>query len=285
MVEAPWGNLNDGHRCFIRKLINAIHDKVEIYTDHTCQQKADPSVLLAILDTFQRIDPTTYELKTVVVNNCYFYLDVHLFKTYQVAYYQPKTGKWGVRTLAIAPLMAKTTIEGAYLYRKPLFWIKVKNQGEDINSKNISWAARTHSRSAKSYLNLKNVEVIKRQNGIEPIADFFSQIKNNVLTPLYDNGYGWNREQLTKEQVNALVTDTDTIRFIDPATYGTVKKAVHNNIELDKIQNLNLVQEWFWDKKEKTLSVRLVAIAPTLTVTNEKGGFQYLKPLFYQRFD
>ena len=294
----------------------ALREEINFYADKTCTQQLSRNVF-PTTDTVDRIDPITYETKTIVVPRCRFY-EVQLFRAYQAAYYQPETGTWGVQTLAIAPLISDWVREKDSLRfngRKPIFWIKVNNILEKPNSEDITWAVRTFSQGKNGYLDLSTTHEYKNVDSIKPMKHFFDVIMGDKPPELYAENYSWKSKKLlvedseidafpnfgepmpkdsiqkTKQNVkpdaNKSLKELINARFINTypnielvnGTYEVVQKTTISSLT-DKMQ---LVQEWFWDSRKQTLSVRLVGIAPTITKGDEP--YRYYDPLFYQRFD
>ena len=178
------------------------------------------------------------------------------------------------------------TKEGKFLFWHPLFWIKVDNEKANIQSANITWAARTLGRAEKSLIDISLVKVLKKMGSNMPIPYFLNVVKNNKKVRFYKGESGWGKTQILSFDERQKIFDSiDSIQTVDPKTYEIRTKIIRNNLDIKEVCKMRFTQEWAWDDKRKKLSVNLLGVAPLRNVYNDYGEFLYYEALFYQRFD
>lgn len=277
---------DEGFGVFANTLLNAAKNKqITVYSDNLCTQVVDALSVMSRIDTIVTIDPTTYETKYRIVMNAMNSDDVTVFRAHQMLYYMPKSGTWGVRTLAIAPLMMVKNDIGEFLEWSPIFWIKVENKKAKLNSADITWAVRTRSKSKQSLIDINSAKEHKRIGADMPLIHFLELAKTNKQMPLYAIENWRDKKLLSFNEKENIFISIDTIQTINPVTYETQLKIVRNSLDTQDIKKMRFIQEWAWDNKRKKLLVNLVGAAPMRDVKNEAGEFLYMSPLFYQRFD
>lgn len=222
-------------------------------------------------DTIITFDIATYEEKLSIV-------DIRLnpdrivgLRCKQVLYFNEKDKQFHTQLLAIAPLCKE--LEGDKV--EELFWVKMDSSTPSkmsVDSKTVAWAVLTSGVNAdvpdilQENENSKgNQEVFKER--------FYEQIKRTDAK-LEEGFYG--SEDFLKSEDPMLVVDT--LVTYDPNTYEQTLKPIEHRIEPDYF---NLVQEWYYDAKNKQLYSRLKAIAPVKVINDENGKFLYRDRLFY----
>lgn len=222
-------------------------------------------------DTIITFDIATYEEKLSIV-------DIRLnpdrivgLRCKQVLYFNEKDKQFHTQLLAIAPLCKE--LEGDIV--EELFWVKMDSSTPSkmsVDSKTVAWAVLTSGVNAdvpdilQENENSKgNQEVFKER--------FYEQIKRTDAK-LEEGFYG--SEDFLKSEDPMLVVDT--LVTYDPNTYEQTLKPIEHRIEPDYF---NLVQEWYYDAKNKQLYSRLKAIAPVKVINDENGKFLYRDRLFY----
>jgi hypothetical protein len=262
--------------------------KMPIYSDAECQKVLTVNDIKQ-QDTLLTIDPTTYETKTRVVMNDIPYENVLFFRVRQVVFYDAKKAQFGLRTLAIAPMVKVTEDIGDSAAWRPIFWTKATDLSKPnkLTNNDVSWAARMVlsggmdiTPNAESSL-----KVLKIVGEDMPIGHQFNTIQKNFKVPFYHIDQSNPKDKFTINERLALLTNTDTIMTIDPVTYEQRIKVVSSNIESKQIKRLRLVQNWYWNDKKKRLEIYLMATGPLIDVTDYAGNFIYRKPVFYRRTD
>jgi gliding motility associated protien GldN len=90
--------------------------------------------------------------------------------------------------------------------------------------------------------------------------------------------------KMSSQELQSILSRADTITQIDPNTYETKIKVVFNKINPDDIKRYRVKEDWYFDRQQSVLKVRIVGIAPLKDVTNEAGEFLYEQPLFWIRY-
>ena len=211
--------------------------------------------------------------------------DIKIFRAHQIIAYQPATATWKVKVIAVAPLVIRRDDAGTFMYIEPLFWIKVTDKKVKLNASDITWAVRTRGRQMEAQLNVKKLILeAKKSQADFPMGHFLDKISKDERIPLYGVASMKEPKLTTLERKNVL-SRIDTIQMIDPVTYESSLKIVTIKTEAADLERVRIVQEWAWDNRRKTMSVRLHSIAPMKDITNESGEFLYSAPIFYRRND
>lgn len=74
-------------------------------------------------DTIERVNPVTYEVEMVIVENELNFEDIKRFRIKESWYFDEKYGTLKVRILGIAPMQDVTDDNGNFRFEKPLFWV------------------------------------------------------------------------------------------------------------------------------------------------------------------
>lgn len=280
-------NADEGHQLFANMLLKAAKNKqIKGFADSECLQPTDITSLITRIDTITQVNPDTYETVMKVVVNDLNWEDIHLFRLYQIVYYKPQNGTWGVKTVSIAPLIMRHDDMGNFLNWTPLFWMKVDDKKVKLNSSDITWAVRTRSRTPQSGLNLTTVKEYKKLGLGMPMKHFLNAANTDTKMPLYSTTMGWQQKELLSfDERERLFISQDTIQTVDPITYETKVRIVKNTLNPESIDQARLIQEWAWNNKSKSLSVRLVGVAPMKEVLDDAHNFLFRMPLFYRRFE
>ena len=87
--------------------------------------------------------------------------------------------------------------------------------------------------------------------------------------------------KLSAQDLQSIISHPDTITQMDPTTYEMKIKVVYNKINPDDVRRYRVKEEWYFDKQQSVLKVRIRGIAPLKDVMNEAGEFLYEQPLFW----
>ena len=285
LLENDKSGYDEGyHRLSYLLMAGVESGQIIAYESPFSDQKA-PSSNWIRQDTITRINPTTYETVQVVISNQVNPEDIKIFRAHQIVAYQPATATWKVKVIAVAPLIIRRDEAGTFMYIEPLFWIKVTDKKVKLNSPDITWAVRTRARQREGVLDFKKLILeAKKSQADLPMAHFLDKISKDERVPL-DGVASWKEPKLTTLERKNVLSRTDTIQTIDPVTYESRLKIVISKTEAADLEKVRIVQEWAWDNRRKTMSVRLHSIAPIKDVTNEAGDFLYSAPIFYRRND
>jgi gliding motility associated protien GldN len=105
-------------------------------------------------------------------------------------------------------------------------------------------------------------------------------IRDNQLTAYKANNDKFT-DVLTEEELNNLLFNRDTVEIIDPVTYEVRYEIVDNNINPEDIIKYRLKEVWFVDTRHSRMDVRILGLAPIITVKDDNGNPLYEKPLFW----
>ncbi len=270
-------------------LMNAVKEgKVTLYPDDNCRQSPFPPSILMRVDTIVQINPTTYEQIYRVIYNYPQPEDIVFFRAHQIIFYDAQKAQFGIRTIAIAPMIREMTVTGEFLMWKPLFWIKPTDltKPNKLTNDDITWATRMSSGSiqfAADYEETFPIKVLKTAATTMPMGHLFNVLEQDMKVPFYHIEQANPKVKLTATERQKLFITTDTIMTIDPITYETKTRIVSNKLEGTDIKHLRLIQNWYWNDKLKRLEIYFVATAPLKNVRNEAGEFLFRMPVFYRR--
>ncbi len=88
-------------------------------------------------------------------------------------------------------------------------------------------------------------------------------------------------EAMTLADVDAQVSETDTIFVYNLVTGLDEMQVVHNDLDYASVRRFRMKEAWFFDTNTGQLCVRILGIAPLVDVTTDNGDFLYEKPLFW----
>ena len=191
----------------------------------------------------------------------------------QLFYYNQKEKQYYTQLLAIAPLVKDTDTD-----IEELIWIKMdtpkpKNMG--LSSKDVLWSVMTSGRSTDLLSSYMPSKALKGNEDVL-LNSFFDKLKApNVL--LEKDFYGSNEFFQSDEDP---MLGSDTIVAFDPIMYAEVIKVVPNEKVPD---HFNLVQDWYYNSKDKQLYNKLKAIAPVKTLYYIDNRVLYKRSLFFLR--
>jgi hypothetical protein len=227
-------------------------------------------------------DPVTYEEQVVIVRDEIQPLrDIKAWRLRQILAYHKKSATWSTTITAMAPLVINYGIEGDSLDTRPLFWFKPENKSYKLGNDRISWAKKTFSgRQAGTEIPANPLKQIKVVPGFEnPMAHQLNKLETDRKSTFYDSQ---GNEVLSPEARREMLSKTDTITTFDPETFEEIVHVVPSGIKVGDVNQLRLVQTWYWDARNSRLSIHLDAVAPIEDVYDVRGNFRYPKPLFYR---
>ena len=223
---------------------------------------------------------------------------IEAIRVNQILFYNAKNAQFGLRTLGFSPLV-KNVDSSAW---KSLLWMKARDleNPPDLSSMDIIWARRINQHHG---FDLKNAHILKCTDTSMPIQHLLKVFETDDKTPFFKANSDimpyqsdvYEEEKiktpdadiipypLTLFEREAMIASRDTIiALVDgKATW----KVVEHRRDINKINRLRLIQEWYWDDKKQELCIHLAAVAPLYDVCNEVGEFLYRVPLFYRRND
>ncbi len=214
-------------------------------------------------------------------------MDILFFRARQIIYYDVKKAQFGLKTLAIAPMVTDYHYKDGFRGWKPLFWIKVTDLSKkrELTNDNITWAAQMNLFNGIE-LHADSIKVLKKTGTDEPMSSLFQTFSSNSKIPFYKEGFASNEKWDMLEREGYLMA-RDTM--IDMDAYNnehvTKIKIVAHETKAKDIHRLGLIQNWYWNDKKQRLEICLMAVAPLKDMKNEIGELLYRRPFFYRRTD
>ena len=260
-------------------------EKVNIFSDSDCQINISNKDIFQSKDTTSMtIDPITYETKYNVSINYLSFNNISFFRVHQIIYYDIIKHQFGLRTLAIAPMVKNWKRNTFY----PLFWFKATDlpQSRNLNDISITWASRMNLKEG-IILNDEdnNYKTIKSIGEYPAIKSLFDDFTSNFKIPFYKTHNLVIKDTFEFSERQTMLMRRETINVIDPTTLATELKVKITDIQPKDIKRLRLIQNWYWDNSKNRLEIWLKAVAPLKEVNIENGEFLYRHPLFYRRTD
>ncbi len=122
-----------------------------------------------------------------------------------------------------------------------------------------------------------------------PEDPFFKMLSDAALKgdlPVYstdDEGSKF-KKRMSIDDVQSMMSKTDTVVTFDPETYEEKIKIVHNDINWENVKRFRIKEVWYFDKETSTLQVRILGIAPMIDVTDNDGNFRFERPMFWVNY-
>ncbi len=103
-----------------------------------------------------------------------------------------------------------------------------------------------------------------------------------VAYSTYDDRF---TSKLTKEQVMESVSPKDTKMDVeDPLTGQMVSKVIHHDFDPNTVSKYRIREEWFFDRNQGKMLVRIVGIAPMKDEYDENGNYKTTAPMFWLHY-
>ena len=123
---------------------------------------------------------------------------------------------------------------------------------------------------------------------IYPEMPFFTILQNGIQKDSSIRAYKAENDKfhykLSAKDLQNLLNTVDTIQQLDPTTYETKLKIVYNTLNPKDITRYRLKEDWYFDRQQSVLKVRILGIAPLKDVKDDMGQFMYEQPLFWIRY-
>jgi hypothetical protein len=264
----------------------AQNKKIPIYKDDKCTQTVSYEIASGEKDT-DDLGQIVYELGCTMGKGWIIYYDLLVFRAHQILYYDSSKVQFGLRTLAIAPMLRQANERGETTGWKPLFWIKITDLKEkrNLSDESITWAKRMILTNGVP-LKADSVKILKSFGDNEPIASLFHAIKKKSEIPFYNTYYTSIKTPFTITRRAEFFTSQDTAKPYNIETYDRDKDHFPTSgIKVTDIKELRILQNWYWDYKKQQIEIWLSAVGPLIDMKNEAGEFLYKMPLFYRRTD
>lgn len=209
----------------------------------------------------------------------------------QLLYFDQKKGDFELYTFAVAPVCKrydyyrtyKGEWEGIRRFEYTPLWLKMppysrKKQKRKlkINDPHITWAAQVRTRNNSpvpdSLLVLKN----SKPRVMQVLLDRFNSDKHYRVEDALGGDIPFNTR-------HKMLFSSDSTLVIDPVTYAEKIVATNKAIDANTILNLRLIEDWYWDERQKRLLIRLSGFAPVFQKYDVNGDPRFAMPLFYRR--
>lgn len=259
--------------------------QLRIYSDANCKI---PITYDAICrhDSIQHINPATYEQDVKVVSGLPWLGKFSGFQIRQIIFYNAKKVQFGVRTVSIALLARWYDADNEVFRAHPWFYVKAEDltKKRRLSDKSITWASRLNLINGV-VLRSDSTKILKKIGDNMPISALFDAFKAKPKIPFYKmNDVEPNIKYSKSERSNYFI-QYDTLTSIDPISYVHTYTPIATEIKAEEINQLKLIQNWYWNNKKKRLEIWLSAIAPLKKETNDMIELYYNRPLFYRRTD
>jgi len=277
---------NEDHNLFYKIIEN--RKDMEFYRDASLETKCTSKEVeygIGQVDTIMTFNPETMKEELQVVVNDLSLEDVKGFRVRQIIYYNKKEMTFKAIALAVAPLVYEIPSETpSRADLKPLFWIKptALTTAPEIASADITWAKRMYRN-----FDLSTVKMIEQEQAVDVVVDqMMADFRANAKTTKIAHTFSFDgTEYLTEEEILHLGASIDTIITFDPKTFKETKQAIENKVEGKNIKNLRLIQDWVWNDKTQSLSIRYVGFAPIINRLDEEGKFLNSGPMFVRKIE
>lgn len=283
------GSDNEGHNLFYKLLEN--RNEMQFYKESTLENlytAREVEHKIGHVDTIVVFDPQTKKEEVRVIVDDLNPDAVKAFRMRQVIYYSKKEMTFKTIALAAAPLlytkMYEADVEPSPADLEPLFWMKITalNTAPNLASEDLNWAKRMYRN-----FDLSTVKMIKQEQNIEVIieqmmADFRANPKTTKIAHTFDAD---GTQYLEDKEVEVLGSSIDTIITFDPKTFKEIIQVVQSKFEGKDVKNLRLIQDWVWDEKTKSVSIRYVGFAPIIDRVDENGQFLNSGPMFIRKVE
>ncbi|MES2838398.1 MAG: gliding motility protein GldN [Bacteroidota bacterium] len=92
---------------------------------------------------------------------------------------------------------------------------------------------------------------------------------DGTITPYMDDEF---KKALTKAEVEGMFAKTDTTYVDELGDGNLVAKIITDKFEPSKVKKFRIKEDWFFDKQRSVMDVRILGIAPEVTLTDDNGN-------------
>jgi hypothetical protein len=247
----------------------------ELFEDAELTRPTDFETILARItapDTVLTFDPVTYEERASICLDC----KVLPFEATQVVarqllMYHNASASFSLQTLAIGIC----DNEGS-----PMYWLKIPelvgDYPSDLDSDpDVIWAARYITRQDSPFP--EDAKMLKNNTG-ELLPRFLDRVRLDTSIELYDEQF----RLVQPEQRPRLFSRTDTLVMFDPGNWTEKTIIVDGGLDEEEVEQLGLVQVWYWHDTDNMLYTRLIAVAPRYEVAAEQNEKKISKAGFFR---
>ena len=122
---------------------------------------------------------------------------------------------------------------------------------------------------------------------IDDRKSLFDVIKDAVLAgelSAYDPSNDEFKIKLTPSEAMAKMGDTISVLVEDPETFELIESNTYDEIGSEDVIKYHIKEDWFFDRERSIMDVRIMGIAPIVSVLDENGEFKGLKTIFWIYF-
>lgn len=256
--------------------------KLTVYKDKKCRkamtiEEAKAKMVFTSLDTIITYNPETFEGHPTIVENRtkLFPIDETIYEFTQSWNFKSSTQKLQLDAIHISHYdLANEPNKDRKNY---LFSIKAKDLKNLENSKileipNVIWARYIEYKG-----NFENTKIR------EQLLSKSHLLEHKIINNGYDDNplKDYFIFEAAEIQSESFMESVDTIITFHPETFAEKMMIRRYKLNLDDITSFKIAQEIYFDTKDYTFKVRLLAIAPILRRYDEFGKFRYESPLFW----
>lgn len=88
-------------------------------------------------------------------------------------------------------------------------------------------------------------------------------------------------QALTQNEIQDMLSSSDTIRIYDPITFSDSIVVVQNEMNWEDIQKYRIKEVWYFDEETSSLGVRILGIAPIVNRYDDQGNLLNSGAMFW----
>lgn len=184
-------------------------------------------------------------------------------------------------------------VVAAFLLLQPLFSTAQVNQLK--NNKDVSWVAETTfsyqlEKDQKLFFDdtsqkHRKVTSILKNDAFQMQYNYENLLGHTLVNMINEDAYNeytsMKGKKISARDAKAMLISTDTIITFYPETFEETTQIVSNKLNPDHISEYLIKQLWWYNEKTHELKAMVTAIAPVVTIKDNKGNFVYSKKLFW----
>jgi len=125
------------------------------------------------------------------------------------------------------------------------------------------------------------IDIREKQNLIfaypqQTLAEILHKAALSGILKAYDNSVvngDQFKMEMTKEALQKIGTRNETIEIMDAETFLYSTMSVHEEFDFSKVTKFKIKEDWFFNSATSTMEVRIIGIAPMMSVFDEFGNF------------
>jgi hypothetical protein len=259
-------------------ILEAVKEKkLAIYKDIDCKILISYKDI-CFLDSFNT--GAISKFQSVIIKKELCNEDIYFFRAKQIIYYDDEKTQFGLRTLAIAPMIKDFDSNNQHIGWKAAFWMKAT----DISKKpQPSDTSLLWGKSLRQRIELRS-DSVKTLN-IKPFWVALDSLCQAITNKPNIAFHSSDSVKLSMGERVKLIFAKDTLSEIDSVTQKVENFIVELKVITNYFTNFRIVQHWYWDDKTKQLKIRLWGTAPLKEIRNEAGELLYWLPFCYRLND